>query len=326
MDNYKTISVKLNGKEAALTGEQKERESWNSSFEEQAASTERLYDPEDLLEFEKNEDSGDLDAWLESDVTYKRPKKIPPVFKVFGLAALSATVIGVSLGFIMLKMLAGIDDSGVQAAQTSNQVSSPTVEQLDTNASENSTSKINTVSTELQPMEAFIIQGGLVSTKEKASQIQDGFAQGGFPTMVWQDDSGFRIFVGIANQKADVEKAASSIKNANIEGMEDPYVRSWQTDSSTIELTKVESEWLTAFPDNWNKSLQAIGNTEQLTDAGLLWEEWLDMIPETNNERLVKIQQEATNLVEGIKSAEDPKQLQIYLLQLWELYTSLSKE
>ncbi|MBM7572025.1 hypothetical protein [Aquibacillus albus] len=327
MDNYKTISIKLNGKESTIPSNNGQKnDSLESSYQEQAASIENSYEPDDLVEYEKKHNSGDIDEWLNLNRPIKSHKRIPPVFKVFGFAAISATLIGVSLGFIMLRMFAGIDNEGVEAAQ-STEINPPAV--TSTNEASNQTTEesnpgnsASTTALTLDGMEAYIVQGGVFSSMDQAQVWQQHFDSVGIPTMIWENGDEYRIFAGISDSEVYLDEKVSGMSNVDLE----LYIRPWQTDGFSVDVSSSAADWLEGFLMNWNSTLSLINQDSSHSELATTWEQWLEKTPDTENSLLQGLSEEAKAFVEVVNDDASMNQLQIQLLHMWKAYTNIGKE
>ncbi|MDL4841670.1 hypothetical protein [Aquibacillus rhizosphaerae] len=313
MDNRKTISVKMNGKETTIQSDKhSNKDPWPITFNEQAASLDNNFNPNDLKEYEKNHTIED--DWYNSNNYKKKGKKIPPIVKIFIISAGSAILVGLTLGFIMLRMFVGLENGGEQTDASSSVVvdddGQATTEQgKASDASGNVTYK-------MADLEASVIQAGAFSTIEKAEEWQQGIRDSGYLSMIWEKDGEFRLFVGISNSQAVIEKIVADMDSVGVES----YDRQWISSGQETQLLESEIEWLKTFPELWNNSL----SLENLSASN--WTDWLANYPKDSSEKVKALQTEANSFVEAIKNDESSNQKQIHLLNMWKLYSELSKE
>ncbi|WP_407269604.1 SPOR domain-containing protein [Radiobacillus sp. PE A8.2] len=326
MDKQKTISIRMNGKETIIPSENKARETFEDSYKEQAATLDSNYDPDDLIEYEKR-DTSDTTNWYDSSVKKQRNRKLnPSAIKTFAVAGVSATLIGLTLGFILLRLFVGIGEDGDQTATSDNANTDTPTTTTDDAGSETGTDTSSEVGTDgslvaytIDPMQAFVIQAGVFSTVEKAETWQTQFTEAAFPSMVWEHEGQFRLFAGLFATEQSADIFAEQMTASGLE----PYVRPWQTEATAIELSSEVEAWISAFPALWQESLKEIGNASALATD---WQTWVDKYPAQNAEQLQGVQQASQQLIASLSSGAETKQLQIELLQLWEQYSGLVKQ
>ncbi|WP_138415527.1 SPOR domain-containing protein [Aquibacillus sediminis] len=317
MSKQPTVSVRMNGEKTDMFSNQ-EDESF-TAYQEQAATVEQRFRPEDLVEYEKNDDIDD-DWYVEK----YRKRKLPPGFKVFAFAALAAIIVGVILGFVSLRMFAGIDDNQMQLAQSVQTLptdgnGSATTDGQASDAA-NSGNNSNAVQVPLEPLSAVVIQGGVFSSHAKAEEWQRQFNDAGYPTMIWETADGqYRLFAGLfsSEQAADL-----TVADMGADGLE-AYVRPWQPEVSTAEIAPSEQEWLETFTAQWQQAMEVLQSEGTLSNEQGGWEDWLSSYPETASTQTESLQLSGQQLVENIGSEQSSATLQMDLLQLWQHYVAL---
>ena len=315
MDNRNTISVRMNGKETSIN-QQHNKEIEATALDEQAATLEHDFNPEDLIEYEKLDSSSSKEPWFNR----KRKRRLPPGFKPFIIAAASATVIGITLGFIMLRMFAGIGDDGQAMTEPLGTTPSNTPSGTEQNTP-SAASNGEMASYTLASLSAWVIQTGTFNGEKGASDNQELFANANFPTILWDNAEDYRVFAGVSSTKQDADSSAQAMVEQGL----DIYVREWQTTETEINIDANATTWLDGFTTHWQQSLTALASENSLTSVSGNWESWLANYPETENEQLDAINQAASQLLEGIKNEASVHQLQIDLLNVWHNYYLLSK-
>ncbi|MRH42972.1 hypothetical protein GH741_09770 [Aquibacillus halophilus] len=322
MDKRKPISVRMNGKETSIKTNSNDDNPWSSSHREQAAAAaDKDFNPDDLIEFEKASRTNDdpEDDWYQLKKTNKR--SVPPMFKMFLLAAISAILVGVTLGFIMLRMFAGIDSNGVDQANTIQ-----TMPPGNTNTNENGTvvsppSSAGNESLTIESLNAFVIQAGVFSTQEKAEEWQQNYQAVGYPTMTWERDGQFHVFAGLSGTKDGTDESESLMIDQGLE----PYSgKPWSTEEMTVEVASDEKEWIQGFAELWKDALTA-PSSDSLGGSRQDWEQWLSNYPEQSSEQVAALYQSGQQFVESLSQEKESLQLQVDLLTLWKHYFNIGK-
>ncbi|MDC3419158.1 hypothetical protein NC661_02035 [Aquibacillus koreensis] len=316
MDKQTKISVRMNGKETTIQDNKTTKQDpWPNAYQQQAAALDNKYDPDDLIEFEKNHSSDDqADDWYKNINVRKKQKKIPPVVKVFAVSAVSAILVGVTIGFIMLGMFVGIDNGG----EAVNGVASvPADGDTSTAAPDTENSPVTgdateTVTYSAQPLSAIFVQGGAYSSVESAEAAQQGFLSSGYPAVVWEKDGWHRVIMHVSNSQATVDQQISSFQSEGLETID----KAWTTEQTDVQLPSSEAEWLESFPKLWTTAI-----TGEITIES--WDEWVSSYPEDSSTTVQALQAEAKGLIEAINSDQST---QSSLLKMWKLYADIGKE
>ncbi|WP_077621357.1 SPOR domain-containing protein [Sediminibacillus massiliensis] len=301
MDKHKSITIRLGDKKVLGQEEDSEENQLPEIYQEQAAALEASINTDSSLE----EDELETRDKIEYRIPPKK-RKLSPLFKVFLFAAGSALLIGVTLGFIMLRLFAGIDS----ADKTADNSLSGTATASDL-ASDASNQEFM-----IPALSAFVIQGGVFSTLEKAEEYQQLFASSDFPSIVWKRDGQFYLFAGAAATEQAAKEEASALTAAGI----DVYVKKWETDESAMTADNNEEQWLRDFAELWNESV-----VSQSTVTGSQWIAWAESNPDSNKEKFVQLEEEALNLAETMEGSSTSS-IQYSLLKMWKQMESLKAE
>ncbi|WP_053219024.1 hypothetical protein [Virgibacillus senegalensis] len=303
MDKHKPITVRINdNKRKPVNAKQHDHpEASDKTVNEQAAALEKNLQGSSSPLFNSPIEDG-TSEWYQRKTSVN--KKVPRIFKVFIFAAISALMIGLTLGFIMLRMFAGIDESGdpqaVPSSYTSSQNDNPSA-----GAEQDSSAE-----TGQNGMTAFVVQGGVFSSNDKAEAWQKNFTDAGFPSMIWERDGQFYLFAGVADTEAAAKKIASAMTEKELE----TYVKPWQAETVGKNLAEGQAEWLQQFTILWQKSVSTgeIKATE--------WNDWLKLLPEDASEPLVQLHDQAEKMAADASDLS-PKEGRIALLSLWKKAT-----
>lgn len=230
---------------------------------------------------------------------YARKKKIAT--QGFIITGLSAIVIGVLLGLILLKMFvpSGEEPIIVQPVNTDTEIVNPPT--TDGGQSE----------LELPSLQAHVIQAGVFSSVEQGEAWQATVNQSGYQSMLWHADEDIRLFTGVYPSEAEAKRVAEIMGEVNL----DLYVREWSSPARTIEMEEPLIEWLIAFADSW-RDTTTLGMTDQIKQD---WSMWLESAPSN-------IPASVTHLQTRIEAyLEQPNQatIELELLSWWYLYNQI---
>lgn len=191
-----------------------------------------------------------------------------PVFKLLKpiiLTILSAVAVGSILGFIMLRMFGGI------GMEPSNDAVVP-VTGAPNEAADNNSSETEIIA--LDPINAFILQGGVYSEESNAVEWQSRFQEAGMPSMLWERDGQTYLLAGIAVTKESGDEIAERFSELDI------YIKEWSVQSAELEASAAEKEWLEEFYSTWLHSLEQVENSGTFQHE--TWQQLAENAPEGN--------------------------------------------
>jgi stage II sporulation protein B len=205
-----------------------------ASYKESAASQELVDESFDWILPESAENEIDEYKYLtpKKDKNNSKKKRMSStissvrgkssVFKSFSISIIFAILIGTSFGFIMLKLV-GIDQTKQKVLETSipvNEAKEPE------NKTVNKTEKIT-----LQPFTAYVVQGGVYSTKEGATEISNQvISKGASGGMIEMDGKNFLI-LGVADS---IERAKGLGNFYKEKGIGEIWAKSFPVPEKTI--------------------------------------------------------------------------------------------
>lgn len=303
----------MNGKDTVIQDNHSSKKSIPNVYEQQAATVEKSFDPEDLIEYEKNHDPDDVDDWVKEIKSKKKKKnsKIPPGLKLFGIAAASAAIIGVTLGFIMLRMFVGIDNDG----QGSRAITSIATENTSTEGS----SGVETTSLTIDALQAVVIQGAVLSSQSKAEEVQQQFSQAGIESMIWESNGQYHLFAGVSNTEQGLTEPAQAMTDS---GLEIWAGKPWNTETVDVNVSESSGKWLQIFPELWRGTI----SSSDIASESSKWEEWLTGYPDDASDQVALVKAEGDALIKSMDENKSTNALQVHLLKMWKLYQDLGKE
>ncbi|QHE53138.1 SPOR domain-containing protein [Pontibacillus sp. HMF3514] len=355
MDKGNKISVRINGEDTYLD----RKEDSEAQKEVQMAQDEQASAIEDWMEEQekqKKKASNDHDVHSNSNSksndisvlerTYPIKNNrfgVPKTIKRMVMAGASAVLIGVDLGYMMLRLFAGMeapeassstayqDDVTQQEAasgkKTTNEDSSTQGETTADKGNGGQAVAASKSTMTFPTVSAFVVQAGIFSTKEKAEIMQSAIATKGFKSYVWPRDGQFYLFAGVAGSKAEAEQIATLLKAQQVE----VYVKDWSVSGTEKNVAQPEGEWVQTGANEWQTLLNPAASliTSGSGDAGTLVKPISSLkstIPENITEQAAPLQQSYNQYLSAIQSYQTNQTnanlwaIQVSLLRVWYGY------
>ena len=293
--------VKMNGKKINDNQKLKSQIKTASPIKNELAAT-----------IDRNRETSSFKAGYHKKNIERSSKKIQfiQIIKPLTIAISLALIIGTIFGFIMLKIFGTIDNGMI--SRGNNPIVS--VE----NSSEKENTKKDLMKAELPGVQAYILQGGVFSSKENAEKFADDFQGHGIMTMIWKRDNEFFLILGLSNSLKEANKMAANIEKNNL----DVFVKEWKTPTREIKMTKDEEEWIHSFQMTLNTTIDNLDNPKN--DSFADWDDLLKNIP-NQSESLSSFEDLIHELLNNEKENNDSKShTQKDLLRIWLLYENLA--
>lgn len=227
-------------------------------------------------------------------------------YKSIIIAAVSAVVIGLCLGILMLNMFGGLGDK-IIGHTTDNSATNAT-------SGPKQAAEEKLTSIEMEPIGAFVLQAGVFSTEANASKWSGKFGKSGFSTMIWKRDHQFFLLAGVAETEQQADVLAAQFADFDI------YVKEWSTNKGTKQLTKDGKKWLASVINTWHESLAKVSAQESI--SGEKWKDVIGQFPEQ--------EKSLVNLYKQLKSSHqylgksNLNSDHVFLLELWKQLEKLS--
>lgn len=345
MDKKQRISVRINGE---LTNQKEEEESvedfptfeYASTYyiDEQAAAVEKEDEEPENDEQKSSKDDTDYDfdmSVLERSYTPKKKKSFAfPALKRFILTVVSAAVIGLGLGFVMLRLFAGIDgqyasEEAFKVIPSQQEDESPSVPTTSSNKTDNQndqpvppSNNTESAAVMLDGQSSFVIQAGVFSTYDKAVEWQTELNASGITTFIWERDGQHYLFSGIGSTKEKTKEMAAIIEGKGY----DMFVKPWTT--PTLEV-KSEEQWLQSGLGNFANAIkESMGlmliDVETTTALQQLVQNFKQSKPETLTEQSQSLDRAVMTLEKKVEqynqnpSTQDLWGIQMALLNIWK--------
>ena len=214
LNNPKKITIKINGQvktfkdgtlveskpEAAAAAEPEESFNWilPEEDEESERNVPEMKKPKPGLFSFGN-------GWITPN------KKKPIVFlQTYLIPIICAVIIGTSLGFIVLKTIAGTATSGTQTYEGENVPTEKPVETADTGKEKKAAAVVTEIKT-------FLVQGGIFTTKDAAAEIQQKVAEKNVPAEIFKQEDQFVLYLGASSTLEETKKLAVFLKTYDVD-------------------------------------------------------------------------------------------------------------
>ena len=294
--------VKMNGKKINDKQKLKSRMNTASPIKNELAAT-----------IDKNRETSSFIADHHKKNMESSSKKIQfiQIVKPLTIAISLAVIIGTIFGFIMLKIFGTIDNGMI--SQGNNPIVS-----VENSSEKEENAKKDVMKTELPGIQAYILQGGVFSSKENAEKFADDFQGNGVMTMIWKRDNEFFLILGLSHSLKEANKMAANIEENNL----DVFVKEWETPTREIKVTKDEEEWIHSFQMTLNTAIERLDNPKN--DSFAEWDDLLKNIP-NQSESLSSFEELIHELLNNEKENNDSKSFtQKDLLKIWLQYENLA--
>lgn len=221
-------------------------------------------------------------------------------YKPYIGAVFSATAIGIVLGIIMLQLFTVVEgESNVASNRSSSTPSSNQTEEQNENA------------TTIDPLTAYVIQGGVFTEEANAIEWSEIFKEHGIPSVIWEREGEYYLFTHLSSTKEQAVKEAEKIKEKDL----DVFVKEWSTDSYEIDLET--KDWMILFQETWFDSVQSFDQGEEILPGQ--WEQLIDDSDNFPNEANNELVERINTMIKHINE-DRLQQLSYDLLELWKEY------
>ncbi|PAD36422.1 SPOR domain-containing protein [Terribacillus saccharophilus] len=251
MEEKKGFSVKIGGKKQKKQQQQSKEEmvgegSYTLYDEEAAATVEKDVPVLDQLHKKKSEKNG---------------VSLSPFAKKLAAAALGAALIGVVLGFLLLRYTAGIESE-------TNGVAAPIA-----------TKEAAANAGAFGDLTAYVVQGGVYNQEDIGQDVVQKYADAGIPAVLWEKNGQFFLLTGMAGSQEEADTLGSQLQAQGYES----YVKQWDPG-----VEAASSAWLDELA-----VLLAAGDNQDPA----LWKAWQEKIP-AEAESVKTASDEAVNAME----------------------------
>ncbi|QCJ43623.1 hypothetical protein FAY30_17825 [Bacillus sp. S3] len=236
-----------------------------------------------------------------------------------------AILIGTTIGVVMLKL--------VITGPTDKPVTEPAVAEVAGGADKKPADEKGEDSAVLAQIPAYVIQGGVFTSKEGATETSKQILAKGVPAQVIEMDGKLFIFLGTADSLETAKSISTKFKAKGVEGA---FAKQLSLDEKKVaDLTVKEKDFLEAVPTIYEKLSSATSNamltdvvTEESGKAITAIEEQLKGTS-VKDEKVKTIKAELTSAEEKVKAfqkSKDVKSLneaQQHLLKFLSVYHSM---
>ncbi|MBB6451924.1 hypothetical protein HNQ94_000345 [Salirhabdus euzebyi] len=256
------LSIRVNGEK--YNHHEREKE---SAREEVAAALDRRSESFSDKEKENDKNLDDIPEVKILQRPYKNKKslfsKIPSI-KHLLIAGLSATFVGIIMGFVMLKLLSGVGTE--ETVQPANNNGGEGTANVGSNEDDETTGNPSEDNVDLVPITVdgftpYIVQVGRFTTKEKAEEWEGKFLDKGIDPFIWESNGEFILFAGIGLSKDAAKQLELDIENAGFTP-EDAFVKEWPILGKEKNLVDEEGTWVKNGLDTWKEVVPSFSTNE----------------------------------------------------------------
>src|SRR5699024_2723194 len=154
------------------------------------------------------------------EIPSKRKQGTFKVAKPLLLSVVSAVVIGVLLGFIVLKMSSG----GADVA-SENQPSQPASQGVEAASKSENEDQESQRMIQLNELKAYVLQAGVYSEKENTEEVVSTFQSQGYPATIWEEENQYYVFTHIFTTEEQAKDAVNQLEKNELE----VYAKPWTT-------------------------------------------------------------------------------------------------
>jgi stage II sporulation protein B len=283
MDNHRsnrTITIKINGNEREYKEElaniieshpeiiESAHSTELDGFSEVAATQEAVDESFDWILPNDDDDDDEIEEYIMAKQPVEKKKKNNSVsvlkkslqknqasgpIKSLLFSMVLAIVIGTSFGFLVLKLVISEAKVGVNQVTT-------TIPQESTTDTETPVGATGTL--QLEPINTFIVQGGVFSSVESAEIGAEIVKQKGVPAQIIEANGQAFLFLGLADSLDKAKAIGSSMKENDIEVFAKAYSL---PDKDLTELTSMESNLLSKVEAVY-QSLSSLASSAMIAD------------------------------------------------------------
>lgn len=165
------------------------------------------------------------------------------------IAVFSALAIGTIIGFIMLSLLSNIGQSYKNPEE--NVVS---IQKQGENEKDRNDKAEETETKTIEKMNHYVIQAGVFQKNDSLPALQQQYEKEGFPVQIWEREGKYYAFAGVFQTEELARLFAEEMKQKDL----DVFVKDWQTDDFQVEGTKAFLDWIEAFHELLNQSIEQL--------------------------------------------------------------------
>lgn len=299
-------------------GEPSDRKNYKT-IDEIAASKENSNKPTDRNPYSFTNEKDPPEIKILKKVNPKRRKSVfhqYPKLKHFIISGVAAIFVGVVLGFIMLKIAAGMNTDDDAEPSTPS-------EQTETNSGDTENGSVpaagtETTSVSFDPISAQVVQIGAFQTEAAAVEFSASYEAVGIKPIIWYRDELHYTFVGIANTENQIDVVEQSV-NDLVEG--EPYSKEWVVAGKTKETSEIEGNWVKEGMNIWQEAISQFSTSQTLDDnTKENIANWLQTKPETMTDEAISFVQRWETLSETIQGEGQVFHIHHQLLQIFYEY------
>ncbi|CDQ18181.1 stage II sporulation protein B [Halobacillus karajensis] len=204
-------------------------------------------------------------------IPLKKMKRFSSPVRPFLATALTALIISLGLGFLLLRMFVSLTDQTDASSQTSQVTGDPV--NSEATASNNDEQGTELPSGTPQTLDSYIVQAGAFSTEGKAKEWRSKLTALLVPSVIWQRDGQYFLFVGSANSKKEANVIADRLAEKSIETYVKPFAVTIEKEVPEELITSLQSHELGKLSENERQGfIEKVGNDTTLGKVLTDWE------------------------------------------------------
>ncbi|MGR9049199.1 SPOR domain-containing protein [Halobacillus faecis] len=184
--------------------------------------------------------------------------------------ALTALFVSLALGFLLLRMFVSLTDSSEAGTETIPASGEANTDTEVVTSKEEPTAELP--AGPAQTFDTYIVQAGAFSTEGKANEWQSKLTALLVPSLVWQRDGQYFLFVGSAPNKQEADQIADRLAGKSIETYVKPFVVTIDKEIPQALITAIETHEMGGLSEAERKKL--MGEVGKNTSLGQALSEW----------------------------------------------------
>jgi stage II sporulation protein B len=243
-----------------------------------------------------------------------------PKIKHFIISGVAAILVGVILGFIMIKLLSDVDVKNAEDAGTIIRNPSDTEETPIESTTDSKSEAEDKVTYTFDEITQHMVQIGYFSSRETAEEWNKAYQQQNIEPFIWEKDNEYFIFVALAPSKEKADKLEADIKEIVPEA-KDAFDKPWQVLAGTKEISSEEGDWITQGMTLWNEAVTVVNDQSSLSsDLQEKLKNWIDSAPDSLSDEGKVFHKTFQNWIENILDKNQFWQQQSLLISIFKAY------
>lgn len=231
-----------------------------------------------------------------------RNKRFKPAIPYKLLSAIAfAIIVGTGFGLFLLQLLSGSDSEPVNAQPKANDpitsINQKNTKPASTQDAEDNQTDTSMKNITLQPLTFYVIQAGVFSTTDSASQMQASLQQKGISAQFFGNKNPIYLFIGAGPNETLLKSVQPLLDEKGVE----TYVKSYEIVGGTVSINPTHENGFVASPEL--VLLMARLSTEGLLGSSISEEDWTLLNQTYNAWKDVSLPTELSSFVDNINKS-----------------------